>query len=784
MTNVVHPVDARPIVALFCTRGMEAFLSNALQGMLRVGVDPGQIYVGCPNNALESVSRTIERHSDQIHVISNRKLSQNEEGLLKYCEYRSRPFVDISWKKIVFIKDLIELHHHVIYADLDVAWIRNPLAYLVEVASAYPMAFQTEGVPRFPPSLCCGFMSFLRSERSIAFLNALIEFDSTAGVTDDRISDQVACDRLVDRDVTWLRHIFCLPEMLFLNGLGHRNLDTSGQRLNSIKGESSPFIFHANWTVGADKKRELLAQAGLWSAGDVAGLDQGVTACGSFGKSAPETQAKAPAAGDAPLLTVIYPVFDTRGDPIERVRLWTQEQNVEPHRYCVFVVGGAGTDLDETRLRKVLRVHDRILRVPKDGREADYWNAGARETTTPWLLFVEAHCVPKPDSLSALATWIDSNPDGEACNFMVENSDRHRLSKLMKRWFAEVHAQWADRSTWPRLHRVAFAIRRDVFEGVGPMHSEYGQFAPQLLSARLHQRGVPLVTLPTSGVIHDDSPEMSAHHDDTADFVRGEMNARANSDPVSFQRYFGSSPLHGQDPIVSARHARIMLKGILVAAINRPADALRLSKRAPALVPAAMLGLRLRARLLARLTRMDELAVMHMPLPESLRWERFLLAHRRVVRTEQMLWLAQQSLSPLQPCAGNGRRLINEVSQHAIVGLHEVEYLGDKLFHWTHPVFLLQLALPGASGSVTLETRNMRRDALLDIIVVAEGRMLASDDIEVDDMGNIHFRVSRRPSASVAETNVVVITRKLRERIAGQKTGRILGLPLFSIQVS
>jgi len=316
------------------------------------------------------------------------------------------------------------------------------------------------------------------------------------------------------------------------------------------------------------------------------------------------------------------------------------------------------------------------------------------------------------------------------------------------------------------------------------LDAEYGQFAPPLLSARLHQRGVPLVTLPTSGVIHDDAPDMSSHHDDTADYVRGEMNARAHSDPVNFQRYFGSSPLHGQDPILPARHARVMLKGILVAALDRPRDAFRLAKRMPTLVPAALLGLRRRARLLALLTRADEFAVMHMPLPESLRWERFLLAHRRVVRTEQMLWLAQQSLPPLQPCSGNGRRLINEIGQHAIVGLHGVEYLGDKAFHWTHPVFLMQLALPAADGSVTLETGNMRRDALSDIVVVVGGNMLASEDIAVDELGNIRFRVSRHLSASVPETNVVVIARKLRERIAGRKTGRLLGLPLFSIQVS
>jgi hypothetical protein len=38
MTGAIYPTDLRPVVALFCTRGMGAFLSNAIEGLLRVGI--------------------------------------------------------------------------------------------------------------------------------------------------------------------------------------------------------------------------------------------------------------------------------------------------------------------------------------------------------------------------------------------------------------------------------------------------------------------------------------------------------------------------------------------------------------------------------------------------------------------------------------------------------------------------------------------------------------------------------------------------------------------------
>ena len=247
---------------------METFLSNAIQGILQAGIDAGQIYVGCPNNALKSVSGVARLHSIQIRVISTQKLSEREPEMEKYRSFGSRAFTDISWKKIFFVRQLLEHHAHVVYADLDVSWIRNPLPYLTEVALVYPMAFQTEGLPRFPPAVCCGFASFAKSERTLAFLNALIEIHSSQVDSDNRLDDQAACQRLIENDVTWLHDIYCLPEALFLNGLGYRNLQNAGESPCAMEGELLPFLFHANWTIGLDNKRKLLADTGTWLIGD------------------------------------------------------------------------------------------------------------------------------------------------------------------------------------------------------------------------------------------------------------------------------------------------------------------------------------------------------------------------------------------------------------------------------------------------------------------------------------------------------------------------------------
>jgi Nucleotide-diphospho-sugar transferase len=273
VTDATQPTDIRSVVALFCTRGMEAFLSNAIQGMVRAGIDPSQILVGCPNNAIGSVKIVTDLYSDRIQIISTQQLSENEEEMQGYSGFGSPSFNDISWKKIFFIRQLIEIHPHVIYADLDIGWVRNPLHYLSEVATTYPIAFQTEGLARFPPALCCGFASFARSERTIAFLDALIEFNASQVDSEKRLDDQAACQRLIENDRTWLRAIYCLPEALFLNGLGYRNLQDAGERPCTMEGELLPFLFHANWTIGYENKRKLLVSTGTWLLDDIPPLD-------------------------------------------------------------------------------------------------------------------------------------------------------------------------------------------------------------------------------------------------------------------------------------------------------------------------------------------------------------------------------------------------------------------------------------------------------------------------------------------------------------------------------
>lgn len=759
-------VPISPLIALLCTRGMEAFLSNALFGLLHAGVAPGQILVACPANAEDSVRQVTSAHSPQVGVLADISLPATADG--QYASYGSPNFSDICWAKIALIRRLLDQTEHIVYADLDIGWLRDPLPYLVQVATRYPIACQTEGLPRFPPAICCGFMSLRRAEPTIEFLDTLLKQSRT----DDHgkpIDDQAACQQLIDRDPAWLNHIYLLPEALFLNGLGYRNAQHREMPPVRMEGELQPFMFHANWTINLDSKRELLAAARCWFMDDVVLSTASTTSSDG---------------GDMPLISVLYPVFDVRGDVAPHLRRWIDhQQQIGPQHFQIVVAASENTPVDEAALREVLRPRDVLLRVPGARQDTELWNAAAGAARGAWLLFVEGHGWPDSDALAALSAWIEANPDKRVCNFRIRNPDDYRVARLMKRWFAETQEEWRQPSTWPRLHRTAFALRRDVFDRSGPIEP-FGQFGPPLLSAHLHQRNVAVSTLPVSGLLHEDAFDVAVHIVDTADYARGELSARAAAaDPEFFENYFGPAPFHGADPIIPDGRAWRLILGLIVAARRRPLRATALMREAVRLVP-SLAPISLRLAWLALLIKIDAFGVMRLPLIADIAWRRFRASHKYIVRAEQLRWMRD---NPPPPIIATETIPAILLTQYAITGLHALEYFKTDALRWTHPACLIRLAA-GRRVTVTLETRHMRPGLTAQHLqaVIAGGKPVS---LKMASSGTIVLR-AETPSTSSGVVDLVLVAPELREpAVTGQPgrrlglPGRRLGLPLFAMTV-
>ena len=261
-----------PIIALVITKGMSDFLSNALLGMTRVGIDPRIIHVARPDHASDEVDPILRAAGVQIHSFA--EFAQSSVGATSdaYANYGTRTFIEINWSKVYYLLWLLKDHDHVVYADVDVGWIANPLPYLLSVANLFPLAFQTESQPCFPPMLCWGFVSLRRSYATRRLLRALLKIHRAHPPALPPVDEQKTCAMWLAERPKWIKKIYLLPETLFLNGMGYRNLTSSPATTAAMEGTLTPFVFHANWTVDLENKRALMRQTGTWL------LDEGARA--------------------------------------------------------------------------------------------------------------------------------------------------------------------------------------------------------------------------------------------------------------------------------------------------------------------------------------------------------------------------------------------------------------------------------------------------------------------------------------------------------------------------
>jgi len=252
------------IVALVATKGLEEFLKNSLTGLVRVGVDPAIIHVARPDNAADAIDPIVLDTGAVVHSFADFSRPSPDAMPERYADYGTEPFIAVNWEKVRYIRWLLDRYRHVVYADLDVGWLADPLWYLEAVARFFPLAFQTEALRRFPPVLCWGFISARSSQVTLRLLDAMLA-DYDARLPGQPLADeQSTLDALVAKNPGLLGNVYQLPEGLFVNGIGYRNLLSEPAAVTPMHGKLEPFVFHANWTTGLANKRKLMAQTRTW----------------------------------------------------------------------------------------------------------------------------------------------------------------------------------------------------------------------------------------------------------------------------------------------------------------------------------------------------------------------------------------------------------------------------------------------------------------------------------------------------------------------------------------
>jgi hypothetical protein len=180
-----------------------------------------------------------------------------------YKDFSESLFYQIVQLKWQLIQTLLDQDFEVvIYSDLDVIWISNPLPSLVNVFEQDPeIAVQIQSFTTEPdkPRLCMGFVAFRNNSQTREIISVCEKNHTKLLELNPRLGDDDVMTKYYIENNCFSK-IRLLPQSTFPVG-SFLNLYTTRPifpGLNSPK----PYIFHLNYVVGLQNKRIMLRLIG------------------------------------------------------------------------------------------------------------------------------------------------------------------------------------------------------------------------------------------------------------------------------------------------------------------------------------------------------------------------------------------------------------------------------------------------------------------------------------------------------------------------------------------
>jgi len=489
-----------------------------------------------------------------------------------------------------------------------------------------------------------------------------------------------------------------------------------------------------------------------------------------------------PAPAHEPLITLVVPLVDSRGDAAEHVRSWTIDQSLDHERYEV-IVAAPGRDEEHQRgLAEILTPHDRLLLRERD--DVSLYDAAAEEARGRWLVLTESHCVADRDCLKEIAAAIDEDPDQEALTLEHGHIVHTAVDRMSARWFEDVYRVWNEPGQWRRLNVVGVAIRRDAYLAEGGLEHRFGLFSAFLLGARMDARGARIRHVRAARVGHVHTYGIRDHHEHVIDHVTGSCDARAALAAPFCEQYFGHARIWataGRYRPEVARSAALALTRTIVGARRGRTG---LARDLAGWLPAAGFGVRphlawRRLRFLA-----CEVGASRLPLPGDGNFKLYLRALKEIAAVTELEWIHRGDPRGAPVPLGRGHRSVEDLDR-SLIATHGLESHEGKRFRWTEPVSVI-LCRPEAlvSAELRIDTGGLRGSPLEYVQDVYLGsRRVPREHLRVDVDGRLCVRLPRSGGRARRWTPIVMIAAPLVPAEQGSQDERRLGVPVFSLEL-
>ena len=230
-----------------------AIFENSLLTLRYCGVTLDVVvYYG--GNQYKEIELIAKKYQISVKILGDK----DGDKSVKYSQIGTIGFNEATAYKWSIIIDAIESKYDgVIYTDCDIVFLGRFDKYIQKISKLYEGALQTESQNAFPPIYCTGFMYF--SKESKEFLSHLYQYNLKnlhIGNDQDIFNEYV----LINPEL--VRELWSLPESQFQNGLFWKTHIEVDDDMNM--GELKPYMYHANFIKGIEKKIVMLKKLKLW----------------------------------------------------------------------------------------------------------------------------------------------------------------------------------------------------------------------------------------------------------------------------------------------------------------------------------------------------------------------------------------------------------------------------------------------------------------------------------------------------------------------------------------
>jgi hypothetical protein len=248
--------EIRTIIVMVANEGVYDLLLNFLCSIDNIGtVNKRDIVVFVGTKSFAAVVENLGVHA--LHSTALGSMPEHAAG-----GYLDKTFSRMMWFKATSVYLAAKCGYHVLFQDVDLVWLTNPIPYMLSIES--DVSFMDDGArsPRYTPFFVnSGFYLVKANPRTAYFEEKLLKSGpSEIGFTHSHQS-------VLIRHVSESSHhaglkVYVLDRELFPSGQAYHENKPFIKKI--INHDFRPYVFHMCWTSNRVDKVKYFKEMGLW----------------------------------------------------------------------------------------------------------------------------------------------------------------------------------------------------------------------------------------------------------------------------------------------------------------------------------------------------------------------------------------------------------------------------------------------------------------------------------------------------------------------------------------